>query len=70
MAKRYPEDKAGSAYCDNAQAGDYAYYEHFDDEEMDVFMAALAYLLIRHTDMDREDVYSLLFQNGGGITWH
>lgn len=62
MAKKYPEDKA--------RTGDYAYHEHMDDEEMDVLMAALAYLLIEHTDMDMEDVYSILFRSGGGIIWH
>lgn len=58
MAVRYPEDKG------------YPYYAHLDEEEMDVFIAALAYLLIEHTDMDREDIYSLLFRGGRQITWH
>ena len=61
MAKRFPGDGARR---------DYLYDEYFDEEDTDVMMAALAYILIRHTDMDRELVYSLFLGEGGAITWH
>jgi len=61
MARRYPEDE---------NLENYPYYENLDDEEMDVFIAALARILIKHTDMNKEAVYALLFKNGDSITWH
>lgn len=44
--------------------------DYLDEEEMDAVRAALAYVLIKNTDMDKELIYSLVFENGRRITWH
>lgn len=57
MGRRYTEETANIA-------------DYMDDEELDAIRAVFAYILLKNTDMDKEMVYSLVFENGGRITWH
>ncbi len=56
MAERFPE---------SVDLRDY-----LEEEEMDAVRAAIAYMLIKNTDLDREAVYSIVFEEGRKITWH
>jgi len=56
MAERYPE---------SADLRDY-----LEDEEMDAVRAAIAFMLIKNTNLDKEAVYSIVFEEGRRITWH
>ncbi|GAB4388876.1 MAG: hypothetical protein Kow0025_10800 [Thermodesulfovibrionales bacterium] len=46
------------------------YIEHMDPDELDSVRALLAYVLMRSTDMDGDEIYDLVFQEGKKITWH
>ena len=47
-----------------------ALYAELDSGEHDEKKEDLMYLFIDETDMDVEDVYSLVFMEGRKITWH
>lgn len=44
--------------------------DYLDGEELDAIKALLAYLLMDSTSMDRDTIYSLVFQEGKKILWH
>lgn len=44
--------------------------EELDAEDMDTIRTVLAYILLNSTDMESEEIYSLVFQDGKRITWH
>lgn len=44
--------------------------DYLDGDELDAMKALLAYLLMDSTDMDRDAIYSLVFQGGEKIIWH
>lgn len=48
----------------------FEYLEHMDPDELDSVRALLAYVLMRSTDMDEDDIYALVFQEGKKIIWH
>jgi hypothetical protein len=41
-----------------------------DAEDLDGLRAVLASMLLDHTDIDIDSIYSLLFESGSRITWH
>jgi hypothetical protein len=45
-------------------------FESLDALEHDSVRALLASVLIEETDLDIENIYSLLFQDGSAIMWH
>ena len=49
---------------------DYGEIEHLQGEELDRLREVLVYILMKDTDIDVDEVYSLVFQNGASITWH
>lgn len=40
------------------------------EEDSDALKAAFASLLMKTTDMDAEEIYSIVFRFGSRITWH
>ena len=49
---------------------DYGTIERLQREELDRLREVLVYILMKDTDIDVDEVYSLVFQNGASITWH
>lgn len=46
-------------------------YDNMDDEALDNVRAVLAYILMNDTDMDRDEIYDIIFRDEGGkIIWH
>jgi len=41
-----------------------------DDTELDIIRALLAYILIKDTDLETEEVYAFIFGKGRLITWN
>jgi hypothetical protein len=44
--------------------------ESLDALEQDDVRALLASVLMQETDLDADNIYSLLFQDGSAIMWH
>ena len=55
-----------TGYTDN----DYEVMERLQGEELDRLREVLVYILMKDTDINIDEVYSLVFQNGTSITWH
>lgn len=49
---------------------DFVLTEYLDDDELDTLRALMAYMLMDNTEMDRDMIYSLVFQSGRTIIWH
>ncbi len=49
---------------------DYNVMEQLQGEELDRLREVLVYILMKDTEIDVDEVYSLVFQNGASITWH
>ncbi len=49
---------------------DYHVMEQLQGEELDRLREVLVYILMKDTDINIDEVYSLVFQNGASITWH
>lgn len=49
---------------------DFGGIEHLQGEELDRLREVLVYILMKDTDIDVDEVYSLVFQNGASIIWH
>ncbi|KKK71298.1 hypothetical protein LCGC14_2915310 [marine sediment metagenome] len=49
---------------------DYDVMERLQGEELDRLREVLVYILMKDTEIDVDEVYSLVFQNGASITWH
>ena len=51
---------------------DYETMERLQREELDRLREVLVYILMKDADIDIDvdEVYSLVFQNGASITWH
>ncbi len=47
-----------------------SFMEQLQGEELDRLREVLVYILMKDTDVDVDEVYSLVFQNGASITWH
>jgi len=43
--------------------------EGLDDAELDGLRSTLAAMLMEHTDLDEEEIYSLVFRRGRKIIW-
>ena len=41
-----------------------------DDTELDIIRALLAYILMKDTDLETEEVYAFIFGKGRQITWN
>jgi hypothetical protein len=39
-------------------------------EELDRLREVLVYILVEDTDLDMDDIYSLVFKDGDNIIWH
>jgi len=44
--------------------------KYIDDTELDVIRALLAYILMKDTDLETEEVYAFIFGKGRQITWN
>ncbi len=44
--------------------------EHLQGEELDRLREVLVYILMKDNDINVDEVYALVFQNGASITWH
>ena len=44
--------------------------DHMEPEELDRVREVLVYILMKDSDMEPEDVYSMVFRKGKKITWH
>jgi hypothetical protein len=55
-----------TGYSDNA----YDEIEHLQGEELDRLREVLVYILMKDAEIDVDEVYSLVFQNGASIVWH
>ncbi len=40
------------------------------EEEIDMLKAFISYIMIKDTNMEREDIYSIIFGRGKRILWH
>jgi hypothetical protein len=49
---------------------DLDFEEHPETEEIDNIRTMLTYILINNTDLDLDTIYSIVFKDGGNITWH
>ncbi len=49
---------------------DYDSIRRIHVEELDRLREVLVYILMKDSDVDVDEVYSLVFQNGASITWH
>ncbi len=49
---------------------DYGDIKHLHGEELDRLREVLVYILMKDTDINVDEVYSLVFQNGASIVWH
>ncbi len=43
---------------------------YLDDEELDAVKALLAYMLMKNTPLDRDEIYTYIFGEGKKIFWH
>ena len=43
---------------------------YMDDMELDTIRALLAYILLKDTDIETEEVYAFIFGRGRQITWN
>ncbi|MGO9613455.1 MAG: hypothetical protein ACLPX5_10520 [Dissulfurispiraceae bacterium] len=43
---------------------------HIDDAELDTIKVLLAYILIRDSDLEIEEIYSFVFAKGKQLVWH
>ena len=41
-----------------------------EDEELDMLRRVLVYILLEDASVDMDEIYSLVFRDGGSITWH
>lgn len=48
----------------------FEFSDYMDAEELDTVKTVLAYILMDSTDMDRDEIYALVFQDGRKIIWH
>jgi len=44
--------------------------KYIDDTELDTIRALLAYILMKDTDLESEEVYAFVFGRGRQITWN
>ncbi len=44
--------------------------EQLQSEELDRLREVLVYILMKDAEIDIDEVYSLVFQNGASISWH
>ncbi len=44
--------------------------KHIDEAELDTIKALLAYILMRDSDLEVEDVYAFIFGRGRQIIWN
>ena len=44
--------------------------KHIDEIELDTIRALLAYILMKDTDLDTEDIYAFVFGKGRQIIWN
>jgi hypothetical protein len=44
--------------------------EYLDEEELDSIRAMLVYILMKDTDMEKNMIYDLVFNEGNTIIWH
>lgn len=43
---------------------------YVDDSELDTIRALLAYILMKDTDLETEEIYAFIFGKGRQITWN
>jgi len=43
---------------------------HFKEEEIDAIRAALVFVLIKNTPLDKDEIYSYIFGEGKKIIWN
>ena len=44
--------------------------KYIDETELDTIRALLAYILMKDTDLDTEEIYAFIFGRGRQITWN
>jgi hypothetical protein len=44
--------------------------KYIDDTELDTIRALLAYILMKDTDLETEEIYAFIFGKGRQITWN
>ncbi len=44
--------------------------QHIDEAELDSIRAFLAYLLMKDSELETEEIYSFIFGKGKQIVWH
>lgn len=44
--------------------------KYVDDSELDTIRALLAYILMKDTDIETEEIYAFIFGKGRQITWN
>lgn len=43
---------------------------YLDEDELDTIKAFLAYVLMKNTQLDKEDIYTYIFGEGKKILWN
>lgn len=43
---------------------------YLDNDELDAIRALLAYILMKNTSMEKDDIYAYIFGEGKKILWH
>lgn len=44
--------------------------KHIDETELDIIRALLAYILMKDTELETEEIYAFIFGRGRQITWN
>ncbi len=46
------------------------FYNYLEDDELDILKGLIAYILIKESSYEKEDIFSLIFAGGRRIVWN
>ena len=46
------------------------FYDYLEDDELDILKGLIAYILLKDSPYEKEDIFSLLFAGGRRIVWN
>jgi hypothetical protein len=46
------------------------FYDYLEDDELDILKGLIAYLLMKDSAYDKEEIFSLIFAGGRRIVWN
>ena len=45
-------------------------YDYLEDDELDILKGLIAYILMKDSSREKEEIFSLIFAGGRRIIWH